>query len=319
MFSKSIKDFFKNPIIALPTVFFALLTQIPLYYLTESLPTDESIIANELSDPTVAMQFLGKFMLFGFLIFVIYLFFSPIITSWTSVMCRDAVNGTKSSFGGGFKESFRYYWRVLGTMVLSFFILAGAYIVFAVIIAIPLIPLAMSESENTGILALVLVIILAFIFVLAMIFLAICIMPIQPLLVYDDLGVTQAIGKGFKFGIKKFFPLLGVFLLTMVIGMVLAIIAELISPVAVFVVTAITAYLGVFLIVYILNAYKGYKSKTELAVPHYHAEAVNIEYSPGMYNNPEDDRIENNEPSDDENNKEDDKDKDDDNRTKFTI
>jgi hypothetical protein len=320
MFSKSIRDFFKNPIITVPTVVFAMLTQIPIYFLTASLPPDESMLTNELSDPTAALQFFGKFMLIGFLIFVLYLFLSPIIVSWTSVMSRDVVNEIKPNLGSGLKESFRYYWRVLGTLVLSFLILMGAYIVFAILIAIPLVPLAMSQSESSGIWAIVAVIILAFIFVLVMIFLAICLMPIQPLLVYDNLGVTESIGRGFKFGMKKFFPILGVLLLNVVISMILAIAAEFISPVVVYIVTAITSYLGVFIIVFVLNLYKNYKSKTELNVPHYHAETVTNEFNPGMYNNQTEDTDNNNEnlaelPEENKNKD----DEDDNNRTKFTI
>lgn len=265
MFAKSIKDFFKNPIITIPTVLFTIATQMLLYFTMGNMPFDESLVANEFTDPNIAIQYLGKFVLFGLILMLFYLLISPIILSWTNIMCRDVVNGEKPSFTGTFKQCFKFYFRMLGIIVLTFLILMGVYIIFILLIAIPLVPLAMSQNSSSNILAVVLIVILVFIFLLVMIFLSICIMPIQPLLVYDDLGVIESILKGFKFGIKKFFPILGVFLILAVIGSAITIPASSVSPAATYIATAITTFFGIFNVIFIMNLYKNYKTTSLLS------------------------------------------------------
>lgn len=265
MFTKSLNDFFKNPIITIPTVLFTILTQILLFFTFGNMAFDESLITSEFADPSIAIEYLGKFMLFGLILILFYLLLSPIILSWTNIMCRDVVNGKKPNITDAFKQSFKFYFRMLGTLVLTFLILIGAYIIFIILIAIPIIPLAMSQTKSSGALAIVFIVILVFIFLIAMVFLSICIMPIQPLLIYDNLNITNSISKGFKLGFKKFFPLLGTFLLLMVIGLIITIPANLISPIASYIAATITSYLGIFTIVFTMNLYEEYKNKSNLS------------------------------------------------------
>ncbi|MDF2673539.1 MAG: hypothetical protein K0R09_1804 [Clostridiales bacterium] len=312
MFTKSLNDFFKNPIITVPTVLFTIVTQILLFFTFGNMAFDESLITSEFADPSIAIEYLGKFMLFGLILMLFYLLISPIVLSWTNIMCRDAVYGEKPNITDSFKQSFKFYFRMLGTLVLTFLILIGAYIVFIMLIAIPIIPLAMSQTKSSGVFAVVLIVILVFVFLIAMVFLSICIMPIQPLLIYDNLNITNSISKGFKFGFKKFFPLLGTFLLLMVIGLIITIPANIISPIASYIAAAITSYLGIFTVVFTMNLYEEYKNKSALppVQPEFHI--TNGEYTPQNSN----EERRNTKPNPDNNNESDNEDNP---NNKFTI
>lgn len=279
MFTKSIRDFFKNPIIAIPTVVFSIVSQVLLNITLGTMPSNESILTNEFADPTIALQYLGKFMLFGLILMLLYLFISPIIFSWTNVMCREVVNGERPNFSDGLKQAFRFYWRMLGVIVLTFLIIMGVYIVFIILIAIPLLPLAMAQSTSSSILAVVIAVILFFVFLISMVFLTICLSPVQILLVYDDLSVIESISRGFKFGLKKFFPILGVFVLMMAVGLVITLPASLISPVVSYIASAITSYLGLFTIIFIMNLYKEYKNNPAFPPVNPQLREQDMEYS----------------------------------------
>jgi hypothetical protein len=208
---------------------------------------------------------------------------------------------------------------MLGALVLTFLIVMGVYIIFIILLAIPLIPLAMSQTTSSSILPVVLIVILAFVFLIAMIFLSICLMPIQPLLIYDDLGVIAAISRGFKFGFKKFFPILGVFLLLLVIGLVVTIPLGFISPIGSYIAAAITSYLGIFTVVFTMNLYRDYKNKSNLPPVQPHSSITNMEYPTSeLFDTPKnsyDENIENTSLPD--NNKE--NDSEDEPNNKFTI
>jgi hypothetical protein len=279
MFRKSIKDFFKNPIITIPTVLFSIITQLLLYFTFGKMTFDESMITSEIVDQKIAIEYLGKFMLFGLILVLFYLFISPIIISWTNIMCRDIVNGEKINITDSLKQAFKFYFRMLGTMVLTFLILMGVYILFFILIAIPLIPMTMSQTTASSVIAVVLIVVLVFVFLIVIVFLSICITPIQPLLIYDNLSVIDSISKGFKFGIKKFLHLLGVFLLILVIGLVITIPVSLILPVGSYIATAITSYISIFSAVFTMNLYKDYKIKSTLPPIQPQSRISNIEYN----------------------------------------
>ena len=82
------------------------------------------------------------------------------------------------------------------------------------------------------------------------------------ILVYDNLNIGDAISKGFKFGLKQFFKILGAALLIAVI----AYITNMLLINYEILVTLITSYFNIFLTIYIMNLFRNTKKEPKLII-----------------------------------------------------
>jgi hypothetical protein len=267
MFAKSLKTFFKNPLITLPNILFLLLYKIFLdWYLDVSGLTSADFgddIANA-ADMQKAATFIAVFLL----VLVLAVFVTALITSWTNTMCKYAVDGQPVNIFKALKEALKYYWRLLGVIVL----IAAIFIGISIVLVIACIPLLFSLRDSINAASIIAIVAFSFIFFLGIIFLSICFTPVQILLVYDNLGIGESFSKGFKFGIKKFFPILGVVLLVILASLIINLPLEFglhasENTVLSYITSAVSTYFSIFTVVYIMNSYKNSKPQEIVDMP----------------------------------------------------
>lgn len=262
MFSKSLKDFFKNPIITIPNIIYVGITQLLIFLLFGNI-SDNLLYNNVEFDPQAAATVALSFLLF----LIISLFVTPFIFSWSAFMAKRTVDGEKPSIIESLKESLKYYWRVLGVTVLIGLIIFAVYFLMVIILAITVgvsfLASPQQLSSSTGLL----LIVLAIVFILGFVFLAIALSPIHAVLVYDNLSVGDAFSKGFKLGTKKFFPILGFSLLiALSTGLILLALNTAFgenSTVVEIIVSLLGGYLAILPTIFTLNLYRENKSRDE--------------------------------------------------------
>jgi hypothetical protein len=246
MFSKSIKDFFKNPIITVPVILFYLLTGGLSFYSLDP----EVLNQLEQAGTTGDMQSIGpeiaSFLSAILLIFIVSIFLKPLADSWSNLMTKNVVLKQEPHFRENLKNSFKYYWRMF-----CFSVLMGLFfIVLLVIFAIICVPLIIS-AVNGNTTSLTAAAILTIIFILFFIFMSICLMPIPIILIFENLSITKSISKGFSFGVKNFFPIfvssIPVFIIVLIVSMILFQYTHAVN--------IVYAYIGMFITVYIMNLY----------------------------------------------------------------
>ena len=258
LFLKSIRDFFKNPVIAVPNILFSVIMMLLDEFF---LPGD---VINKIASGEVNLTVNNALKIYTFSIIFILLtvFITPFLTSWVNLMCRKLEDNGSTDFFKAFKESFKYYFRMLGAIVIKALIAIG-FIIAAVILLVPVIAIYESGSTGRAIGLLVIMLILLFI---AFIFFMTSLIPVESILVYDNLPVGKSISRGFKFGIKKFFPLLGILALLIIINSSAVYFIGDKSIITTGISTILTSYLGVFLTVFTVNMYKKEKEKTDEAI-----------------------------------------------------
>lgn len=250
MFKKSLKDFFFNPFIAVPGILFSLVIGVLSYYGINPDVVQRIIAEGESSDLSSISTDIASLFSTLLLIFIISIFITPFVTSWGNLMAKDVINEGDSNVTKNLKMSLKYYWRMFSTIILKGLIFIGVAIIFS-IISIPLM-MAASKGSNT---AITIIAITSIIFVLGGIFLVISLLPVEPLLIYDNLTISKSFSKGFKFGAKNFFPLLGS---TIPFTIVLLIIYALLVNYP-YAYSIVNSYFEMFIVVYITNLYKLFK------------------------------------------------------------
>ena len=255
MFLKSIKDFFKNPVITVPNIIFSII----ILLLDEFfLPRD---VINKIAsgETNLTMNNALKIYIFSIVIILLTVFITPLLTSWVNLMCKKLADNGSTNFSASFKEAFKYYFRMLGAIVIKALIVIG-FIIAAGILLVPFFVFYISGSTGrvTG-----LIVILLILLCIAFIFFITSLIPVESILVYDNLTVGTSISKGFKFGIKKFFPFLGTVILISIINSLIVYLIGDKTIILTGISTIITSYLGVFLTVFTVNLYKKEKDKTD--------------------------------------------------------
>ena len=282
MFSKSLKIFFKNPVITLPNIIFLVIYTFFLNWFIKASNIDPQSLSNDLSS---AMNVEKSATLAGiFLLSVlVVIFVSALIACWSNVMCKHAVDNEPINIIESLKESLKYYWRVLGIITLLIAIAIG----IAIVLILACIPLAVSIKNSITPDTVIKFGMIILIFCLVMLFLSICIMPIQIVLDYDNMGIGSSISKGFKLGIKKFFPLLGTVLLIALINIILKLLLQSFmgknNEISNYITSIISTYLSMFTIIYVMNLYKSL-NKPEIESSEQSCQGSEASF---LYDNPE--------------------------------
>jgi hypothetical protein len=257
MFKKSLKEFFYNPFITVPGILFSLIISIFSYSGINPEVIERIGAAGESGDLSSIGADVASFFSTILLILIISLFVTPLVISWSNLMVKDIVTEGDSNVTKNFKISFKYYWRMFSAVILKGLIFIGIAIVFAIIIT----PLMFSAS-NGSTSAITVIAITSIIFIFGGIFLIISLLPVESLLIYDDLTISKSFSKGFKFGAKKFFPILGASIPYAIILLIFY--AILINyPYAY---NVVNSYFGMFLVVYIMNIYRESKEPEDEVV-----------------------------------------------------
>lgn len=267
MFLKSIRDFFKNPIITLPNIFFSVTFQILVIVLFGNIDMD-LLYSNPL-DAALAEK-AAALLLSALLIWLIYAFLSPIIFSCSNLLAKKVANNEDINLLDVLKHSFKYYWRIFGANILIGVIIFGVYMFFVFVIFLTAGTSILSSPESISPAIALIILPISLIFLISILFIIISLSPVQSVLVYDDIDIGDALKKGFMFGIKKFFPILGVILLllTTTIGVTVilssifgdkALIGQLLSSI-------IGGYFTIFLTIYMMNKYKEYNMKKSYSI-----------------------------------------------------
>lgn len=262
MFSKSFKDYFKNPVIVLPYIFFTLVIEILSNLFTNPTIINKFENFTENTDSMEVLDAMGPIFLYLFIVINIGIFLSPVILGWTYSMSKDAVDGVKPGFSKGFKNSWKYYFRLLSSsIIVGLIIMAILFLFFALCM-----PMIISLSVEESLAPIAGIVVLSLLLMLVILVISIVLLPLPVLLVYDDLDIDKGFRVSFKFGFKKFFHILGplmllifIMVLTSIPVGVSQIINETTSPTLSLIMGLINTYLMLFMPVYIMNLYKEHK------------------------------------------------------------
>jgi hypothetical protein len=251
MFKKSVKEFFKNPIITVPNIIALSLMAIfsGVFLKTDYLNklSAEGTITNYEDMPTE----MAKLISYLLLIIIFYFFINPLVLATISLMTKNVTSGEKPKLLNSLKEAIKYYWRLLGVSIFKILIFMALSFVFI----IAMVPFLMNMKSYADTLPISVNIIL-FLYFIVIIVLAIIMMPIEIILVYDKLTIGGAISKGFKFGYRKLFKLLFVSLTLAVLIIISNYIFINLPPSLSIISTLFFAYISTFINVYITNLYK---------------------------------------------------------------
>jgi MFS family permease len=246
MFIKSLKDFLKNPIVTIPGILFYLLTGGISYYNLDPAVLNQLEQAGTTGDVQNISTEMAAFFSVFLLIIIITIFLRPLISVWSNLMVKDIILEDEPNFRKNFRDSFKYYWRMFSISILVGLIFIVMLIVFAIIFT-PLIISAVN-GNTTGI---TISSILIVIFILLGIFMWISLMPVSVALVFENLSITKSISKGFRFGAKNFFPILGSAIPAAITILIISLILYQYPHAA----NLVFAYLGMFIMFYIGNLY----------------------------------------------------------------
>ena len=260
MFSKSVNLFFKNPIIGLPSLLLALITSLFARFIigTNYLKNFDS---NSISGLNTIPAGLARAVSFFLLYAIIVMLIEPLIQAITILLAKNALDRSEESFQNIVRYSLKYYWRLLGVLVFKLFLLVGIFIGTIIIIMPSLTKFSVSpHSFPYGSLLLI------FLMALLIIVFSILMLPIEPILVYEDLSLGDSISKGIQFGFKRLPALIGVTLLvgigTTILNYVLSLIIGDVSEIS----SSITSYFSVCVTIYILCSYKETIDRANLQV-----------------------------------------------------
>lgn len=200
MFIDSFKSFFKNLKIIVPTLVLTLLFSIPLYFINKDSYYNEADIMGPDDLASYALGFLAGFLV----IIIIAIVVSVIFQCWTTYMTSLVSKGESFTLFGSLKKSLKYFWRVLGVAAIQTAIAIAFIIIMLIIIGIFFVSISLSTSSSIALPAT-----LGIILFLLGLFFYITLLPIVYVIINDDIGVGSGFSIGFKFGLKKFFYILG--------------------------------------------------------------------------------------------------------------
>lgn len=259
MFRKSIINFFKNPLLALPNIILGLIAAIITQLVSKNSYFNKLALQSNSTSYADFTPEMAKSLSYILLIIIFLFFISPFITSWINIMCKNVVNDEKPAVFESLKKSPQFYWRIMGVFAIKFLIFTGISIIFFIAMLPSIISMA-AHPETLSTTFVILVIVL----IIAIITLIVALMPIETLLIYDNLKIGDALSKGLKFGFKHFFKILGVEILIAAITYItskLLINFEIVE-------TLLTSYLNLFITVYIMNLFRNTKKEPKLIIEH---------------------------------------------------
>jgi hypothetical protein len=250
MFKKSVKEFFKNPIITIPNIITLSLISIfseifmKADYLNKLTPG--GTITNY-EDISVEMAKLISYLL---LILMFYFFISPLVLASISLMTKKVTSETKPKFLDCVREALKYYCRLLGVSIFKILI----FLCLGIAFMLALVPFLVNIKSYTAALPIGANILLL-LYVISIVIFGVILMPIEVILVYDNLTIGGAISKGFKFGYRKLLKLLLVSILVFALIIISDYIFINLPPSLSIISTLFVAYITTFLNVYITNLY----------------------------------------------------------------
>lgn len=246
MLKKSLNDFFKNQIAVVPAIILAIITSL--------LPFNRIDYSEfENIPPHLIMQTISKILVSILLLFIITIFLTPLFESWSLVLIKDKLKDKTSDLKQSFKTSLKYYLRVLGISAINNLI----FLVISLIYFITLVSIAFSKFKlynySRAILGLIgPFITITIIFLLAILFFTVTLMPIIPSTIMNDYNFSDRFANGFRLGLKKFFPILGVTILVMLPTLIISLLISKYNF-SKYLLTLLSSYLKVFLNVYLCN------------------------------------------------------------------
>lgn len=252
MFSDAIRLFFSNPIIGLPNVVAALLST-ALSRLLVNTSYFEGLQSSSVSTldslPAGLAMSLSQVILFILLVTLI----EPFVQAATALLCVNVVEGKSEALKGTLHRSLKFYWRLFGVLFFKFFLFIGI-VIAAVVIVFPSISRSFNgadiTSANIGSFFLIILVLLV-VSVLILVLNAM-LLPIEPLLVYREYSLGDAISKGFKFGLRKFFPIIGAAFATMISAGILNYIISIFIGSNAGISSITTTFLSAFLVLYVI-------------------------------------------------------------------
>ncbi|MCX7951585.1 MAG: hypothetical protein N2594_06495 [Clostridiales bacterium] len=246
MLKKSLNDFFKNQLAVVPAIILAIITS-----LFQFNRIDYSEFENV--PPHLIMESISKILLSILLLFIVAIFLTPLFESWSFVLIKDKLKDKPSDLKQSFKTSLKYYLRVLGISTINNLI----FLVISLIYFITLASIAFSKFKlhnySRAILGLIgPFIAVTIIFLLAILFFTVTLMPTIPSTIMNDYNFSSGFANGFRLGIKKFFPILGVTILVMFPVLIISLLISKYNF-SKYLLTLLSSYLKVFLNVYLCN------------------------------------------------------------------
>lgn len=246
MFEKSLKDFFKNPLMVLPLIISSLIT-----IGDKNIDAKANNIQN--LDINVISEFISKLITpTDIAIILLMIILSPYLCAWAYLMIKDKAKGNGINFTQNFKEARKYYLRVF-LFDLAQGILSIVLIILAVVLGIALADVTGNSGAFIAIYALALTIGLVYLFVV--------LTAVSPIMVVEDEGIGGALSKTFNFGNNKFFLIFGTILLTSIVSGITGKILEF-AHLGI-IVSIVSAYFKVFIYVYIIYLYMDFTGKIE--------------------------------------------------------
>lgn len=255
MFFKSIKDFFHNPVITIPSIFISLAMAIMTSILFNQDYINKLASSTDLTNYTELPAEAAKFLSYLLLLIIFYFLISPFIKAMTNFMICNVADGSKANLFKSLRISPKFYVRLICTMVFRLLI----YILLTILFTLASIPSLISIYNNPNIMPPAFLILLI-VFGLLCIAAAIILSPIEAIIVHDDIGFIEAIGKGIKFGFKQFHKLLGVGIVVSVVIIAINYLTSIIIPDVTAVSTFLTTIVNTFFVMYIINLYRHKKN-----------------------------------------------------------
>lgn len=246
MLKKSLNEFFKNQIAVVPAIILSIIISL--------LPFNNINYTNfENVPPHLIIQLISKILLSILLLFIFTIFLSSLFDCWSLILIKDGLKGKTSSLKQAFKTSLKYYLRVLGISAIN----NAIFLALTIIYFSTLIPMIITKfklyNTHRAILGLIgPIIAITIIFLLSVLFFTITLMPIIPSTVMNDYNFSCGFANGFRLGLKRFFPILGVTILSMLPVIIISLFIKNYSF-SKYILTLLSSYLKVFLNVYLCN------------------------------------------------------------------
>lgn len=246
MFEKSLKDFFKNPLMVLPLIISSLITigdkNIDAY--TNGM---QNIDFNMMTDVLPKL-----FTPTDIAIIILLIIVSPYLSAWAYLMIKDKSKGNGINFTQNFRDAMKYYPRVfLFNLVQG--ILAIVFVLLAILLGFAIANIIGNIKAFIVIYVLVLTIGFLYLFVV--------LTTVSPIIVVDNIKISRALSKAFSFGNKKFFLIFGNLILIGIVGTISEKVLEFAHLSKI--VGIVSAYIQSFIYVYIIYLYMDFTGKLE--------------------------------------------------------
>lgn len=242
MFTKSLEDFFKKPLMIIPFIIPILFISLCLYFLE----------INGFLQETNKYSITTGFEAVAGIIMLIMLILTPYFQSWGYLNIKQTVVEGFFDFNKNAKNAFKYFLSIFAIDIFKTMVNFAVFIVLVFIFAIFSAVLTVMFNEGALIYkvfeSLVGILVISIIF-----YFNVVLAPVKAILVFDDVDITVAISKGFKYGNKKIKNLFGISIFVAVIIIILSNIFYLIG--LEFLVLTIALWGLAYLNVYIVYSY----------------------------------------------------------------